>query len=43
LLSVLFDVFTGPYFTAQWMNGGHISGFVIGAVVGWSDLSRCTR
>lgn len=37
LLSVLFDVFTGPYFTAQWVNGGHTSGFVIGAVVGWSD------
>lgn len=42
LLSVLFDVFTGPYFTAQWVNGGHTSGFVIGAVVGWSDWSRCT-
>jgi membrane associated rhomboid family serine protease len=42
-LSVVLDPFTGPYFAARWVNGGHISGFMIGAVVGWSNWSRCTR
>lgn len=39
LLSVLFDLLTGPYFTAQLVNGGHAFGFVIGAVVGWTSWS----
>ncbi len=42
LLSVVLDTLTGPYFAAQWVNGGHISGFIIGAVVGRSGWSRCT-
>jgi membrane associated rhomboid family serine protease len=43
LLSVIFDLLTGPYVTAQWVNGGHASGFVIGAIVGWTSWSRCSR
>lgn len=42
-LTVGFDLFTGPYFTAQWVNGGHASGFVIGAVAGWTSWSQCSR
>ncbi|MCY4730554.1 rhomboid family intramembrane serine protease [Natronomonas gomsonensis] len=35
LLSVLIDPFTGPFFEPRWINGGHTSGFLIGAVIGW--------
>ncbi|MFB1064853.1 rhomboid family intramembrane serine protease [Natrinema sp. H-ect4] len=41
LLSVLIDPFTGPYFEPRWINGGHASGFLIGAVAGWFQLSSC--
>jgi len=43
LVSVLVDPFTGPYFEPQWINGGHTSGFLIGATVGWFDLSSCDQ
>ncbi|WP_262174617.1 rhomboid family intramembrane serine protease [Haloarcula laminariae] len=35
LVSVVVDPFTGPYFEPSWINAGHASGFVIGAVSGW--------
>jgi membrane associated rhomboid family serine protease len=41
LVSVLVDPFTGPYFEPRWINGGHTSGFLIGAAVGWFELSGC--
>ena len=41
LVSVLVDPFTGPYFEPQWINGGHMSGFLLGAAVGWFELSGC--
>jgi len=43
LVSVLIDPFTGPYFEPLWVNGGHTSGFLIGAVAGWFELSSCDR
>lgn len=30
LLLLLIDFASGPYFTPRWVNGGHISGFMIG-------------
>lgn len=41
LISVLVDPFTGPYFAPQWINGGHVSGFIIGTAVGWFDSGSC--
>jgi membrane associated rhomboid family serine protease len=41
LLSVILDIITGPYFTPRWINGGHLSGFVIGGVVGFFGLNKC--
>lgn len=41
LISVLADPFTGPYFEPRWINGGHTSGFVIGAVAGWCGWGSC--
>jgi len=34
LVDVLVDPFTGPYFAPKWINGGHTSGFIIGAAIG---------
>jgi membrane associated rhomboid family serine protease len=33
-VDVLVDPFTGPYFAPKWINGGHTSGFIIGAAIG---------
>ena len=33
-VNVLVDPFTGPYFAPKWINGGHTSGFIIGAAIG---------
>lgn len=41
LITVLLDPFTGPYFGPHWINGGHLSGFVIGVAIGWFDLDDC--
>lgn len=35
LLAVAVDPITGPYLDPHWINGTHMSGFVLGAVVGW--------
>lgn len=35
LVLVVVDPFTGPYFDPLWINVGHASGFLIGAVAGW--------
>lgn len=35
MLSVVVDPFIGPYFEPNWINGGHLVGFVIGVVAGW--------
>lgn len=37
LLSMVLDPLTCLWFVAQRVHAGHISGFVIGTVVGWSD------
>lgn len=29
---VVFDLFTGPYLTAEWVNGAHLVGIVVGIV-----------
>jgi membrane associated rhomboid family serine protease len=42
LVTVLLDPFTGPYFEPRWINGGHTSGLIIGAVVGWVVSNRCS-
>jgi len=41
LLSVILDLLTGLYIEHQGINGGHLSGFVIGATVGWFGWNRC--
>jgi len=41
LLTVLIDPLTGPYFGPSWINGGHLSGFVVGSLVGWLRSSSC--
>lgn len=41
LASVVIDPFIGPYFNEYWINGGHISGFVLGALVGWFSSMQC--
>ena len=41
LLTVVFDIITGPYLTPDWINGGHLSGFVIGGLVGYFGLNEC--
>lgn len=38
--NVCFDVLTGPYMTAYWINGGHAAGAVVGIVVGWWHWRR---
>ncbi|WP_311171788.1 rhomboid family intramembrane serine protease [Halobellus ordinarius] len=34
VLIVAYDVLTGPYFTAEWFNGSHLGGAVIGLIAG---------
>ncbi|MCU4719081.1 rhomboid family intramembrane serine protease [Halapricum hydrolyticum] len=41
LVSVVFDIVTGPYFTPEWINGGHLSGFVIGGLAGYFGPNEC--
>jgi membrane associated rhomboid family serine protease len=41
LLQVIFDPFTGPYLHPGWINGGHLAGFVIGALAGRYNWSGC--
>ncbi|WP_276273581.1 rhomboid family intramembrane serine protease [Haloarcula litorea] len=43
LITVLIDPFTGPYFEPRWINGGHTSGLIIGAVYGWFARNSCGR
>lgn len=35
VVTVLVDPFTGPYFSADWVNGGHLGGVVVGLLVGF--------
>lgn len=32
MFTVIMDVFTGPYLHSNWINGGHMSGFITGIV-----------
>jgi len=34
LIIVAGDPFTGPYFHPDWINGGHVTGFLIGLIAG---------
>lgn len=34
VVAVVKDIFIGPYFTAEWVNGAHLTGVVVGLVVG---------
>lgn len=34
VVTVVVDPLTGPYLTAEWINGGHLGGLTIGVVVG---------
>lgn len=40
LMFVVVDPFTGPYFGAEWVNGGHVGGFVVGLVAGSRSSDR---
>lgn len=33
ILAVALDLFTGPYMTAEWVNGAHLVGVVVGVIV----------
>lgn len=37
LLYVLVDLVTGPFLTAEWVNGGHLGGLVVGVLVGFLE------
>lgn len=39
LIQVVTNVVTDPYFTVHWVNGGHLSGFIIGILAGLSRLA----
>jgi membrane associated rhomboid family serine protease len=43
LVSVVLDPLTGTYLEPKWINGGHMSGFLIGTAVGWLELSCCDQ
>lgn len=40
LIAVLVDPVTGSYFEPEWINGGHTSGFIIGAATGMFRLNK---
>ena len=39
VLWVILDILSGPYLTAEWVNGAHLAGVVIGLLVGESGRS----
>lgn len=41
VVDVLRDVMTGPFFEPHWFNGAHLSGLVIGILIGSIGLGRC--